>query len=69
LKFSGDGTISFTMYLSGFIVSEKKMVPIILTALRAHHTPNWMSCKSTACIRLGLSADQCHVTVIVYVTF
>ena len=27
-KFSGDGTISSTMYLSEFIVSEKKMVPI-----------------------------------------
>jgi len=38
-KFSGDGTISFTMYLSEFIVSEKNMVPIILAALRAHHTP------------------------------
>ena len=45
------------------------MVPIILAALRARHTPSSVSCKNTACIRLGLSADQCHATVIVYVTF
>jgi hypothetical protein len=37
------------------------MVPIILAALRAHHTPTWMLRKGTACIRLGLSAGQWHV--------
>ena len=41
---------------SEFILSERKMGPIILFALTAHHTPNLVSGDSTLFISLGLSA-------------
>jgi len=34
-----------SLYLFEFTVSEKQMCSMILVALTAHHTPNFMSCN------------------------
>jgi len=46
------------VYLSEFIVSEKKIDPTILVALTAHYTPNLTSCNGTSYISIESSADQ-----------
>lgn len=59
--FSGLITYTFgtcPVYLSEFIVSEKKMGPVIPVTLQIHHIQILMSCNSTSCVSVVLSAMQ-----------
>jgi hypothetical protein len=48
-KFSKYSVEIFPLYISSFIVSEKKLGQRILVTLTTYHSPVLMSCNDTSC--------------------